>query len=234
MTFFLAGCSLAFGCGSSDPAEPDARIDAPVDAAIDAAPDGPPACQPTVLLAGGTEVAAQGWLIVTQQPSTMTYGADYVQLTTSTAPNARTSGQLLLHRAMAVTAGQPFKLEVVMQVESVSTHNTLDSAAAILGGFTPSFGNQAERSQMIYLDSARVGWADETQSSAFAVTDGAYHTYLLSVSAAGAAELRIDGTVALTRAGYSVNGTIAVGDQTNDPNVDSVTRIRSVKLLCLE
>lgn len=34
------------------------------------------------------------------------------------------------------------------------------------------------------------------------------------------------------RTGFVSNGAIAIGDQTNDANVDSVLRIRSVTKLC--
>lgn len=103
------------------------------------------------------------------------------------------------------------------------------SGAAIWGSFTPPFGNGTERAQMVYLDSAAVGWADDTKSAAFAVTDGQYHT---AVDANHEATLSIDGVSALTRDAFSSNGTLAIGDQTNDKNVDGVMRIRSVTLLC--
>lgn len=166
-----------------------------------------------------------------QGPATLTYGADYTRLETSNG--GQTSGQLLLTHLGAVAAGQPFALEVVLQVESASPHNQYDAAAAILGAFTPPVGNTVERGQMIYLEPTGLGWADNAQRHAVALTDGAYHAYVLKVDAAGAASLTIDGAAALTRAGFLVNGRIALGDQTNDPNVDAVTRIRSVRLLCL-
>ncbi len=119
-----------------------------------------------------------------------------------------------------------------MQVESVNTHNSLDSGAAILGSFTPSFGNSTDRSQMIYLDSAAIGWADDTQSAAFSVTDGAYHVYELAVDAAKVATVSVDGVAKLTRNNFTTNGTIAIGDQTNDANVDGAVRIKSVERLC--
>lgn len=212
-------------CGSVGGADPDAGPDADADA--------PPGCQPTVLLAGGSDVVAQGWSIVMQQPATLGNGADYVSLSTTTTTGSRTSGQLLLSRAGVLELGKPFALQMVMMVESVSRHNQLDSAAAILGSFTPPFGNSVDRAQMIYLDSGAVGWADDTQTYAFAVAGSGYHTYELSVDAAGAARLTIDGAAALMRAGFMFNGTIALGDQTNDPNVDGVLRIRSVTKLCL-
>lgn len=89
-----------------------------------------------------------------------------------------------------------------------------------------------DRAQMIYLDAAAIGWADDTQSSAVNVTDGAYHTYELAVNAAGVATVSVDGAPRLTRSGFTTNGTFAVGDQTNDRNVDGTVRIRSVKKVC--
>ena len=220
----LAGCGTVKGAPGAD---------AGPDAAIDAAPDAAPPCGPTTLLAGGNDLAAQGWTVTMQAPATVTNGLDYVRLETSSAVGARVGGQLLLSRAGAVTAGAPFKLQVVMMVESVTPHNAFDSAAAILGAFTAPFGTGVQREQMIYLDGRAVGWADDTQSYAVTVLDGAYHTYELSVDASNVARLTIDGAQALMRTGFVSNGTIALGDQTNDLNVDSALRIRSVTKLCL-
>jgi hypothetical protein len=135
-------------------------------------------------------------------------------------------------RTNALDATQPFKLHVTMKVESVNPHNQLDSAAAILGSFTPAAGNSTERAQMIYLDSAAIGWSDDTQSAAFPVTDGAFHVYELAVDAAKVATVSVDGVAKLTRNNFTANGTIAIGDQTNDPNVDGTVQIKSVELLC--
>jgi hypothetical protein len=184
------------------------------------------------LLAGGTDVAAQGWSTTAQTPYTITYGADYVELATSTASGATTSGQLLLYLPEAVEVGQPFTIRVEARVVAVDAHNQFDSGAAILGSFTPPFGANADRSEMIYLDSAAIGWADNTQSAAVAVQDGAYHVFELAVDAAGAASVSVDGVARLTRAGFVTSGTIAVGDQTNDAHVDGVMRIRSVSRIC--
>lgn len=184
------------------------------------------------LLVGGQDLAAQGWTAASQAPNTLTYGADYVRLATSTNSGGRTSGALLISLANALDGTKPFKIHVTMQVESVDRHNALDSGAAILGSFTPPFGNATDRSQMIYLDSAAIGWADDTQSAAFAVTDGAYHVYELAVDAAKVATVSIDGVAKLTRNNFTTNGTLALGDQTNDPSVDGAVRIQSVERLC--
>jgi hypothetical protein len=184
------------------------------------------------LLAGGDDITAQGWTVVAQTPDTLTYGADFVRLATSTNGGASTGGQLLITRANSLDGTKPFKLRVTMQVESVNTHNPLDSGAAILGSFTPPFGSGPDRPQMIYLDSAAIGWADDSQSAAFPVTDGAYHVYELAVDAAKVATVSIDGVAKLTRNNFTTNGTLAIGDQTNDPNVDGAVRIKSVERLC--
>lgn len=181
------------------------------------------------LLVGGDDITAQGWTTFALAPSTLTYGADYVHLATSTNGSG---GQLLIARTNALDGTKPFTLRVTMQVESVNKHNYLDSGAAILGSFTPSAGNTTDRSEMIYLDSAAIGWADDKQSAAFSVTDGAYHVYELAVDAAKVATVSVDGVAKLTRNNFTTNGTIAIGDQTNDPNVDGAVRIKSVERLC--
>ncbi|MFP2896718.1 hypothetical protein [Corallococcus sp. 4LFB] len=184
------------------------------------------------LLVGGTDIAEQGWTAYSQAPNTLTYGADHVRLATSTNSGAQSGGQLLLAKANAVAPTQPFALRVTMQVESVNKHNQLDSGAAILGSIVGTVGNSTDRAQMIYLDSAAMGWADDSQSSAFAVTDGAYHVYELAVNADKVATVSVDGVAKLTRNNFVTNGTIAIGDQTNDRNVDGVVRIKLVEKLC--
>ena len=185
------------------------------------------------LLVGGIDPATQGWTtLAVSQPASLTLGADYTRLATSTNAGARTSGQQLLTRAMAVPTDKPFGLRVILQVEAVTPHNQLDSGAAILGSLTGSVGSSADRSQMIYLDSDRIGWADDTASFSAAVTNGEYHTVDLVVADDRKATVSIDGAVALTRNNFTTTGTIAVGDQTNDPNVDGVMRVRSVGRIC--
>ncbi|HEY0479552.1 MAG TPA: hypothetical protein VGD37_18660, partial [Kofleriaceae bacterium] len=180
---------------------------------------------------GGTDVTTQGWSLVMQPPAQLSNGPDYVKLQTMTGA-ATTSGQLLLNYPGAVEPGKPFKLQVVMLIEAVNPHNQFDSAAAIMGSFSNGVGTPAERAEMIYLDAARIGWADDTQAFNATVVNNAYHTYELSVDAAGVARVTVDGTAALTRTGFAFNGAIAIGDQTNDANVDSTLRIRSVTRLC--
>jgi hypothetical protein len=215
------------GCGSVGSPVADAS------AGLDAVGQVDAGCQPTVLLAGGSPVAAQGWSVVMQPPAQLSDGPDYASLQTTTNTGATSGGQLLLNYPGAVETGKPFKIQVVMLVETVSPHNQFDSAAAIMGSFTPPFGAGSDRSQMIYLDAGKIGWADDTQSFDVAVANNAYHTYELSVDAGGVARVTVDGIQALTRAGFGFNGAIAIGDQTNDANVDGTLRIRSVTRLCM-
>ena len=63
------------------------------------------------------------------------------------------------------------------------------------------------------------------------MTDGAYHVYELAVDAAKVAAVSVDGVALLKRNNFSSNGTLALGDQTNDPNVDGTMRIKSVERL---
>lgn len=182
------------------------------------------------LLVGGEDIEAQGWKMNSMAPSLLSYGPDYVRLTTSTSGSM--GGVLLISLANAVDTTKPFTLRMKILVEAVNRHNQLDSGAAILAGYTPVFGQSVERAQMIYLDSGAIGWADDSQSAAFSVTDGKYHDYELSVDAAKVARVSIDGVEKLTRSNFSMNGTLALGDQTNDPNVDGTMRIKSVERLC--
>lgn len=205
-----------------DGESPDAVADAPADAG----------CQPRMLLVGGADVAAQGWTVVTTGPATVTYDTGYVQLQTSTMTGATSGGYLLLSHPNAVTPGAPFRLEVELLRLVTAPHNQFDAPAALMGAFTPPFGISAERAQMIYLDAAALGWADDTQSYAAAISDASYHTYVLGVDAANNATVTIDGTAALTRSNFTSNGTIAIGDQTNEANLDGTMRISSVRLLC--
>jgi len=195
-------------------------------------------CHDLTLLSGGTDVAAQGWHTLMQAPATLSYGADYVQLATSTTSGAGASGMLLLSYPNAIDVGKPFRIRVELAVEAVNPHNALDSGAALLASFTAPFGLTKDRQEMVYLDSNHLGWGDDsaptptTTTAPFSVADGTYHTYELSLDAGGTLSVSADGTLELSRTGFTTNGTFALGDQTNDANVDGTIRIRSVTKLC--
>lgn len=228
----LAACPLA-ACGD-EPAAPDAAVDAtivvdaPVDVAIDAPVDAP-AC-PRTLLTGGSAPVDQGWTVVSAGDATVTVGADAIGLATRTV--SVSGGQLVLTHPTPTAVAAPLALEVVARIDRVDRHNPLDAAVAILGGFTPPFGSPGQRGQMLYVDADAVGWADDSARAARTLADGAFHTFVLRVDAGGNATVTVDGTAALTRAGYVTGATIAVGDQTNDAGVEAAIALRSVTALC--
>lgn len=181
------------------------------------------------LLVGGVDPSSQGWMTSTVGPATQTLRTGETEIVTTTSAGA--GGQLLLYAPDVLVPGAPFHLEVEIEVVLTDGHNPNDAAVAVLGSFTPPFGVPAQREQMIYLDADRIGWADDTGSFATTVTDGAFHTLGLAVDAAGNASVTWDGAAALSRTGFVTNGTVAIGDQTNDPSLDATTRVRAVRLL---
>jgi len=185
-----------------------------------------------VLLRPGVDLAQQGWLVLTQGPATLTNTVDEVSIVSTTTEGASTGGQLLIYLPDAVPTDAAFSLQVVVAVDR-ATHDALDAGAAILGGYLPPFGTSSERAQMVYLATNALGWGDDTGSFAGAAGNGLFHTYVLAVDADGAATLTFDGQLALTRAGFVTNGTIALGDQSNDAGIDGQMRVKSVTLLCL-
>ncbi len=237
----VAWATLALGvaaCGD-DPATAviDAAGDASADAALDAAADAPadapldaPACAPRTILVGGQPVEAQGWTVVQSGAATLTLVGDATQLMTSTVGSA--GAHLLLTRPGTRDPAQPFALAVELRVDAVAAHNPFDAAAAILLGFTPPFGVGVERQQMLYLDPARIGWGDDSAQAAAAVTGGAVHVVRFDYDGAGGLTVRFDGTPALTRTGFVPGGTLAIGDQSNDPGLDATLAIRAVVELC--
>jgi hypothetical protein len=111
-------------------------------AATDASPAADAATCPTKLLTGGTDVAAQGWSVVMQAPAMLSNGPDYVKLQTTTNTNA--TAQLLLNYPVR-WRGKPFKIRRDAG-RGGEPAQPLDSAAAILGSFTPfGAGNVATR-----------------------------------------------------------------------------------------
>jgi hypothetical protein len=199
---------------------------------IDATPPPDLACNP-VVFQGGVDPTAQGWTITSIQPATLSSpGAGITQIQTSTNSGAQSGGQLLVSRAIGIGAGHAFTIELVVRVNAVAAHNQLDSAAALLGSYGGGPGTPTDRAEMIYIDGDKIGWGDDTQSAAVSALDGQFHTYRLAVDATGNATVSRDGTPLLTRSGFTTNGTIAFGDQTNDANVDSTFQLESVSLLC--
>lgn len=225
---WLFPIAVAVGCGDDPARAIDAAAGA--DGAIDAPASDAPSCAPRSLLVGGQPVEPQGWTIVQSGAAAVTLAGDATRLTTTTVGGA--GAHLLLTRAGALDPSRPFAISVELQVAAVAAHNPLDAAAAILAGFTPPFGVGAERAQMLYLDAARVGWADDSAQHAVAVTDGRAHTVRLDYDGAGVMQVRFDGALALTRAGFVPGDTLAIGDQSNDPGLEATVDVRAVTELC--
>ncbi len=243
----LAGCGgVSEGGGSEadagdDDGGGDDNDDAGMDAGeADAGDDGgaadaavaDAACLPRAVFLGGTPPEEQGWTVTASGSANVsTAGPSITQLETQTT-GGDSGAMLLLSLPDAVEPGEPFVVELVLRVLAVNAHNFLDGAAVLMGSYSGGFGNGDDRAQMLYVDADAIGWTDDTQTEAAAAIDGEFHTYVLAVDAAGNATVSRDGVSLLSRVGFTTNGTIAVGDQTNDPNIESMLWIRSVSLLC--
>lgn len=245
----LAGCGGVSEGGSEEDAGDDGsgddggddNDDAGMDAsAADAGEDGGPAdadladapCMTRAVFLGGTAPEEQGWTVTEQGSANIsTAGPSITALETQTT-GGTTGAQLLISLPDAVEPGEPFIVELVMRVLAVNTHNFLDGAAVLMGSYNGGFGNGDDRAQMLYVDADAIGWTDDTETVPAAAIDGQFHTYVLAVDAAGNATVSRDGVELLSRVGFITNGTIAFGDQTNDPNIESNLYIRSVSLLC--
>jgi hypothetical protein len=190
--------------------------------------DATPSCVAQTILDGTSTIAAQGWSVASQTGSASAITTDGVLVDFNTTG---LNAQALATKDIGIATGAAYSLEWRLKVIATNGHNQLDAPVAFMASFTPPFGTTTERSQMIYFDAAAIGWADNTQS--FAVdTTSAVHMYRLDVSAAGHAEVRVDGTLALMRDGFITTGTVAVGDQTNDVNVDAHFDVYQVRKLC--
>jgi hypothetical protein len=200
------------------------------DEGTSSSPDLAPACVAQTLLDGMSTLAAQGWAVVGTASAVTSDGVVVEVKTKGVAASPGTSAQALVTKNIGIASGTAYALEWRLKVIASDGHNANDAPVALMASFTPPFGMNAERAAMIYFDAAAIGWADNAQS--FAVDTSSFHVYRLDVSAAGHAELRVDGALALARDGFTTTGTIAVGDQTNDQNVDSQFEIYQVRTLC--
>ncbi|HKE18069.1 MAG TPA: hypothetical protein VKB80_24500 [Kofleriaceae bacterium] len=220
------------GDGADAGMDASGGVDAGDDAGAADADVADAACLPRAIFLGGTAPEDQGWTVTSSGSANVsTAGPSITTLETQTI-GGTTGSQLLISLADAVEPDQPFAVELVMQVMAVNTHNFLDGAAVLMGSYSGGFGNGDDRAEMLYVDAVEIGWTDDTQSAAADAIDGMFHTYVLAVDAAGNATVSRDDVELLGRAGFVTNGTIAFGDQTNDPNIESTLWIRSVTLLC--
>jgi len=141
----------------------------------------------------------------------------------------------LWQRDIGISVPDGFSIELRLQVLDDSIgHNQYDAGIAFLADYHGGFGTSSDRAQMIYFDEDEVGWGDESDTYAVDTTDG-FHTYRLDVDATGFAQFYVDDLLALTRSGFSADGVVAFGDQTNDwylgPYVDGHFQLAWIKRL---
>jgi hypothetical protein len=226
------GVLIAVGCGSVPNTTPDAPTG--VDG-VPGGPDGAPGpdarCVDTVILAGGSDPAAQGWTVEQAGFAELTYPDGQTTQLFTDSGGVEGGGTLVLRRDGAVTPDRAFIIEVVMRVVSTTNpHMGYDMPVGVMGSYSDYPGTVAERRQHVYVDPNQIGWTDDSESAPLA-TD-AFHTYRLDVDQNGDAGLHVDGALVLQRTGYTTNGTIAVGDQTSRIFYEATTQIRSITKLC--
>lgn len=160
------------------------------------------------------------------------------RFTTKTAVGGRTSDTNLYKYA---TGSNSFIASIKLKALAVNRHNQLDAGLMFSVGddFSGSFGNQTQRSTMLYIDPTAIGWGDD--SASVANDASGFHEYAirytngqLDVFVDTSFEAIIAGTSKplLSRAQPSLGsdrGAIVFGDQTNDPNVDSDFAVEFVK-----
>jgi hypothetical protein len=183
-----------------------------------------------VLLSGARLPMADGWAGFGDATATSQAGA---RVRVDTVPLAR--GAYATHgHALPPGAFTTHDLQWELVVASAD-HNPGDATAVILPDFYGFFGasgpiGPVERQQMIYFDDTEIGWGDLAQTAA--LDTHVAHVYRLHVTPTGGAELRVDGSLALSRPVISVAGSnIGFGDQTNDPGVNGRFEIWGVRLV---
>ena len=184
---------------------------------------------PVEIYDGSAAPTAQGWTKY-NIGGTETVGTGTTQFSTTTATGGRTS-EVQTYR-LAVSSAN-FITSIRLRALAVDPHNQLDAGLmfSVVDTFQAPFGNLVNRASMLYIDSSRIGWADDTASApndatvfhdyVFRYLNGVINVYVdasYSDIAAGTA------TPLLTKNLSTSNNSSAVilfGDQTNDPNVDS-------------
>jgi hypothetical protein len=227
----VVGGSAACGSVSTLP-DAGGSSDGP-GATIDGPPGSADACANRVLLDGSVPYNQQGWLLTSGGPAFAGQGPDptATQIQTDTGPNGE-AGYALLSLPGAVPTGAPFRIEWEVLVLEVDPHNLFDAGVVLMASYGGGFGLPEDRAQMVFIDRDRVGWADESQIQPANAVDMAFHRYTFTVDATRRATLeRDDGSISLVRQNFTTNGTIAIGDQTNDTGVDGNILVRRITLL---
>ncbi len=201
---------------------------------VDSPPGSADACTNRVLFDGAVPYTQQGWVLFSGGPSGVypsPMDPTATQIQTDTDPNG-IAGYGLLSLAGAIPTNAPFRIEWELQVLEVDPHNLFDAGVVLMASYGGGFGQPTDREQMVFLDRDRAGWADESLIVAVNSVDMAFHRYTFTVDAARRATIeRDDGAFSLVRDNFTTNGTIAIGDQTNDQGVDGNILVRRITLL---
>ena len=197
---------------------------------------------PLILYDGAAAPAAPWGQNIIGSPVVTPLGDGTTAFQTITPVGAR-SGEANLYSYTTDTAN--FIASIRLKVLAVNAHNQLD--AGLMFSAYPYFslpaGNSGSRSSMLYIDAARIGWADDTQSTP--VDTSQFHEYTIRY-VNGALDVFIDTAYADIQSGTATpvlsrtvatsntsSADIVFGDQSNDPNVDSHYVVDYVQLLDL-
>jgi hypothetical protein len=183
------------------------------------------ACVPRRLLIGGQPVEGQGWTIERTGSGTVTYGGGMTTLTTT--GNAR---QLIVLRD-AFPSSQ-WALTITAQVVQSGGCTANHAAAAFMAGFHAPDGDAADRARMLCARQDGTAWGDGSVSTGVALDTLGQIKLERTANGIRAIVQSADGMSTLSSGGFTSNGTIAIGDQTTDPGLDSTIKIVSVDLTC--
>ena len=207
------------------------------------------ASPPTLLYDGSAAPELQNWQVMNRStPFTVIVGsgaeAGTTRFTTSTSSGGSTSGVNLYRYTESATN---FIVSIRLKVNSVSPHNQLDAGLMfnVSNTFPAPFGTGTNRSEMLYIDPASVGWGDDSQSAPLNHI-GAFHEYAIRYQS-GQLTLYVDADYAAIADGTAtgiLSKTVAnpittsahfiFGDQTNDANVDGDFVVDYVKFQNLD
>ncbi|HWO21520.1 MAG TPA: hypothetical protein VNO30_22280 [Kofleriaceae bacterium] len=182
-------------------------------------------CVPRRLLAGGQAVEGQGWTIERAGTGTVTYGGGVTAL--STTENAR---QLIVLRDAFPST--EWSLMIMAQVVQSGGCTASHAAAAFMAGFHGPVGDTADRARMLCASEGSVSWGDGSVSIGVSLDTLAQIKLERTANGIRANVLASGGMGTITGSNFTSNGTIAIGDQTTEPGLDSMIRLVSVDLTC--
>ena len=208
-------------CYADPPAgNPDAASDAPLDAPTSGA------CIPRRLLTGGMPVEQQGWTIERVGAGTVTYSPGTTTLATTN--NAR---QLIVLRD--AFPSNKWSIRITAEVTSTGGCTPNNAAVAFMASFHAPAGDDADRARMLCIGPDKAVWGDGVGSIGVSlVAIGVITLERTSPAGIRATVQSGAGMASMTAGGFTSNGTLAIGDQSTDPGLDSSLEIISIDLMC--